>query len=56
MKDSWFNSVAHIHAQDAAIFALFVFAVIGFGIWKGMREDKPAQGGNVRKGEKHETK
>lgn len=33
-------SVAHIHAQDAAIFALAVFVIIGIGIWIGMREDR----------------
>jgi hypothetical protein len=34
------DRVAHIHAQDAAVFVIFVFVVIGVAIWLDMRKDK----------------
>jgi hypothetical protein len=40
MKDQWLTTVAHIHAQDAAIFAGFCFAIIGIAIWLDIRKDK----------------
>jgi hypothetical protein len=39
-KSEWLHRVAHIHAQDAAWFALFCFFIIGVAIWLDMRKDR----------------
>lgn len=40
MKTEWLDRVAHIGAQDAALFFLFCLVVIGVGMWLDMRKDK----------------
>ena len=40
MKAEWLESVRHIHAQDAAWFALFIFVIIGVVLYRDWRKEK----------------
>ena len=37
MKQEWMSNVAHLHAQDAAYFLLFMMAVVVFAVWTEWR-------------------
>ena len=58
MKTNWWieSGMAAQAAQELVWFVVLVVVGIGVVIWKDMREDKPVQRGNVRKGDKNESK
>jgi len=38
MKTYWIAQLAHLHAQDAAIFVLFLLTVVIFALWRSYAE------------------
>ena len=38
MKTYWIEQLAHLHAQDAAIFVLFMLFVVIFALWRSYGE------------------
>jgi hypothetical protein len=38
MKTNWVQQLAHLHAQDAAIFVLFLLFVVIFALWRSYAE------------------
>ena len=40
MKQYWLDSVAHVHAQDAAWFFIFCVAIVLASVYAGIREDR----------------
>ena len=58
MKTSWWyeSGAAAQAAQELVWFVVLVVVGIGVMAWRDMREDKPVQRGNVRKGGKNESK
>ena len=37
MKQEWLSNYAHLNAQSAAYFLLFMVAVVGFAVWTEWR-------------------
>lgn len=37
MKAAWMERVAHLHAQDAAYFLVFMLAVVALAVWTEWR-------------------
>lgn len=49
MKEQWLDQVRHIHAQDAALFLLFLLGVLAVAGWVEYRKEIKEENKNVRK-------